>query len=489
MHVGKKKVRDEFRKPVTFLFITGAVLAVIYLYYSALPVALSVVLALAVLAVTGMIVSSANGFPNSFGLYIAGGRRGIGIIERLSKRDKWFWESFSEWGAVLSFGLLSYLIFRKKISRKVLAFGILCLLTIMLVVSQNLQLALAFITIPKIGTLGGSVAFQAPSLAMPPVYYLLVAVVVASGFLVYLLFLLVLNAAEILFSIGVAVFSSVAGHPNTAVLSQQLPGVLPLIPGITLPFFAGILALAVVLIVHEFSHGVLARRFGVRIKKIGLILFGVIPLGAFVEPDERRVSRLDKEAQDKIFIAGISANFLFMFVFFVLTVVMVLYVMPSFFRQGIVVVSTAPGYPAFNAIAPGSEILGWDGHRISNISSFLSAAGNETPFSTVSVLTEKGGYTFHTNATGRIGIGVREAMIAKRPGLQNGIANFFYSFFALAFALNFLVAIINLLPIPAFDGWRIYKNRIRSKKVLRALSLLTIALLLILALPLVWLFA
>ena len=43
------------------------------------------------------------------------------------------------------------------------------------------------------------------------------------------------------------------------------------------------------IIIHEFSHGILARVENVKINSIGLLLFAIIP-GAFVEPDEEKLN-------------------------------------------------------------------------------------------------------------------------------------------------------------------------------------------------------
>ena len=83
----------------------------------------------------------------------------------------------------------------------------------------------------------------------------------------------------------------------------QAPQVQIVLPGVDLPGQAiyvpivyGIIGLCTVLVVHEFGHGIIARVEGVRIKSIGLALFAVIP-GAFVEPDEEDVEKVNKKAR------------------------------------------------------------------------------------------------------------------------------------------------------------------------------------------------
>ena len=102
----------------------------------------------------------------------------------------------------------------------------------------------------------------------------------------------------------------------TATLVSQIPPenapppqVLLGLPGINpfIPLSYGILALAVAIIVHEFSHGILARKWKVKIKSLGILLF-IVPIGAFVEPDEEEMQALDRPKRAAIFAAGPGSN-------------------------------------------------------------------------------------------------------------------------------------------------------------------------------------
>ena len=87
-----------------------------------------------------------------------------------------------------------------------------------------------------------------------------------------------------------------------------------LIPGINqfIPLVWGIIGLAVTLIVHELSHAVLCRVEGVRVKSLG-ILFALVPIGGFAEPDEKELmdeSKLKRIQRIRIFSAGVISNFI-----------------------------------------------------------------------------------------------------------------------------------------------------------------------------------
>ena len=61
------------------------------------------------------------------------------------------------------------------------------------------------------------------------------------------------------------------------------PSEVILIPGITptIPLFWGLIGLIVALVVHEYGHGILARAHGMRVRNFGLLIVGLIPIGAF----------------------------------------------------------------------------------------------------------------------------------------------------------------------------------------------------------------
>ncbi|MFB6233617.1 MAG: site-2 protease family protein [Haloarculaceae archaeon] len=123
-----------------------------------------------------------------------------------------------------------------------------------------------------------------------------VAVVVMVGMLIFLLLAAV----------------SVAEQPTrTAVQNPQnalvIPGVNDFLP-LTV---AGeiVLGLVVGMVVHEGGHGLLCRVEDIDIDSMGLALFTIIPIGAFVEPDEDSRSGADRGAQTRMFAAGVTNNF------------------------------------------------------------------------------------------------------------------------------------------------------------------------------------
>ncbi|MEA3190177.1 MAG: hypothetical protein QOD77_759 [Thermoplasmata archaeon] len=81
-----------------------------------------------------------------------------------------------------------------------------------------------------------------------------------------------------------------------------IPGVNPFVP-----LWYGLAALAFTLVVHEAGHGVLARANGMRVKSIGLLI-AVVPVGAFVEPDDLDLKVASRRARLRVFGAGPAVN-------------------------------------------------------------------------------------------------------------------------------------------------------------------------------------
>jgi membrane-associated protease RseP (regulator of RpoE activity) len=84
-----------------------------------------------------------------------------------------------------------------------------------------------------------------------------------------------------------------------------IPGVNPIIP-----IWYGIIALAIAVAVHEIAHGILTRVGDLKVKSLGIVAC-IIPIGAFVEPDEEELKAAEKKKRMRIFAAGPSTNIVF----------------------------------------------------------------------------------------------------------------------------------------------------------------------------------
>jgi membrane-associated protease RseP (regulator of RpoE activity) len=116
------------------------------------------------------------------------------------------------------------------------------------------------------------------------------------------------------------------------VRAVKIPPLAPLIPYLPQLFNASylpafyftywIISISLVAIVHEFSHGIFARRANIKIKSTGFAFLGPF-IGAFVEPDERKMKKAKIKDQLTILAAGTFSNavlcvlFLIIFLIFI----------------------------------------------------------------------------------------------------------------------------------------------------------------------------
>ncbi len=155
-----------------------------------------------------------------------------------------------------------------------------------------------------------------------------------------------------------------------------LPGV---IPGLTL--VAWLVAIGSILLVHEFSHGVLLRAQGLKIKSVGGMVLVAIP-GAFVEPDEKQLRRAPILKRLRMFAAGSMANMLLGALCLALLLVLLV---P---KPGVYIYTVAENYPAEN-FTPGTRIYQLDDVQINTLDEYYDFMDNKHPGDNIWVVTER----------------------------------------------------------------------------------------------------
>ncbi len=89
-------------------------------------------------------------------------------------------------------------------------------------------------------------------------------------------------------------------------IALVLPGINPILPLDYIGYI--LLALVIAIIAHEFSHGILTFAQKLKVKSLG-ILYLVVPIGAFVEPDEEELKNAETKKRMRVYAAGPLANF------------------------------------------------------------------------------------------------------------------------------------------------------------------------------------
>ncbi|HPE63563.1 MAG TPA: site-2 protease family protein [Methanothrix sp.] len=227
-----------------------------------------------------------------------------------------------------------------------------------------------------------------------------------------------------------------------------------LIPGINqfIPWFAWI-ALFVTMAVHEFSHGILCRAEGIRVKSMGIALL-IAPVAAFVEPDEEELfgsedkrAKATRAARVRILSAGVIANFV------VAALALALFFGPVIGAiapvDRVVVVDVAPGSDADLA---GFEeqmiLLEADGVQIENLDGLI---GNEGGPTRLKLLRGDETETVDLDAEGPLRRGVVVSYVfdgsaAEEAGMVSGVT----------------ISEIDGVPTPDWNSFRSFMNGTRE---------------------------
>ncbi|MFB6121887.1 MAG: site-2 protease family protein [Haloferacaceae archaeon] len=140
-----------------------------------------------------------------------------------------------------------------------------------------------------------------------------------------------------------------------------VPGVNQFLPLSVAPEI--VLGLLVGLVVHEGGHGLLCRVEDIDIESMGLVFLTLIPVGAFVEPDEESQRRANRGSRTRMFAAGVTNNFAVALVAFGLLFGPV--VASIGLAPGVAIAGTYDGSPAAAAgIASGDRITAVAGTNV-----------------------------------------------------------------------------------------------------------------------------
>jgi len=286
------------------------------------------------------------------------------------------------------------------------------------------------------------------------------------------------------------------------------------IPGVIgIPFWFWIITIAIILIPHEFMHGVIARMEKVRLKSVGLLLLAIFP-GAFVEPDEKQLAKKGIWPRLRVFAAGSFIN--------ILIGLSALFIAQTFLwggavQPGLLITSVAPNSPAGLAgMKAGMVMQDFDGvpqigfsdysallllSKLPNITSesapqmmgqllLLNKLSKHSVGDSVSITATYSGQTAalsggslynivlgnNTRIPNLAYLGVTTSLNTASP------ANFvvLYPLLAFVWMLSVFVGIFNILPIYPLDGGLMveavakkYAGK-KSKKIVRAITLLTL---------------
>ncbi|CAD5243163.1 site-2 protease family protein [Thermococcus camini] len=235
-------------------------------------------------------------------------------------------------------------------------------------------------------------------------------------------------------------------------------GVQLVIPGITIPLWYGLIALAVVMVVHELSHGIVARAENLPLKSVGLVLLAVIP-GAFVEPDEEELERASLRTRLRVYGAGSLAN---VTTAFLAVLILNFAISPVLQPSGILVSGVLEDGPAYGILQKGDVIVAMDGEKITDMESFINFMNGTKPGQMVTLTVLRGGQELNLQLKlgthpdnpekGYIGIYPAQNVVSK-VGADWLVLPLFFTFYWI-YVLNIGIGLMNLFPLVPLDGGR-----------------------------------
>ncbi|MBI4894326.1 MAG: site-2 protease family protein [Candidatus Aenigmarchaeota archaeon] len=216
------------------------------------------------------------------------------------------------------------------------------------------------------------------------------------------------------------------------------------------PFWFWIISIFVVLSVHEPMHAIFARLAGVPVRSWGVMTFFVLPLGAFVDPDMRKVYRLTLMQKLKIFAGGSFGNFM------TAAVVLLVLIASSYIMFG---QANVPGGPADVAGLEGTieKVGSVEITHIGNLSSVLNATESG---STIQVATDRGTYEVVTAANPTTGhgsyIGVTFGLRPEYMAWKESVS-VFMQLLKWLLIFNIGIGVFNMIPMKPFDGGHVFE--------------------------------
>ncbi len=286
--------------------------------------------------------------------------------------------------------------------------------------------------------------------------------------------------------------------PNTpAGVSLIVPGID--IPGspFSIPLVTGWIALFIIITVHEFSHGVVARAHGLKIKSSGILFLGPI-MGAFVEPDEKEVAKASDPAQYSVSAAGPFSNILLAIaLFFIGSLILIPAIGAMTTPAGFYVSSVTEGFPAEKAgLKANEEITAMDGIPINKSADFFAMMKDVKPNDTIDLIAA--GRSINITATahpdglasGYIGVrGFTDKTELKKDNFLSkagyAILRWLEELLRLTITFSLGIGLINLLPLGPVDGGRmmqlslsrVVRDKKRAEKMWARISLFFLAVL------------
>lgn len=247
--------------------------------------------------------------------------------------------------------------------------------------------------------------------------------------------------------------SNMLSNPSVSRVLRELgPASNILLPGVNpyLPVFYGWVALITAMVIHEYAHGTQARANGMNVKSTGLVLFLIIPVGAFAEVDEKQLEDAGLEKAGRVLSAGPVSNVIAALAALAVFILLMLTLKPVV--DGILVVGLSANGTAYQkGMRPGDIIIGVNGEPTPDWHSFAEAVRK--------VYKLEGNITFRvsrngfSNYTFTLGKNISSSGILSLVPLKDVLENY-----STAFARSPLEGFVTYLMIPTVPFPWVYET-------------------------------
>jgi len=192
---------------------------------------------------------------------------------------------------------------------------------------------------------------------------------------------------------------------NITYVSGPSPQTYLLLPGINpvIPILYGIIGIVVAVVVHEGTHGVIARSFKMAVKSTGLVFFLIVPIGAFVEIDEKVMQNAKFRQTGRVLAGGPGSNIIVALVALALLLLLLGGLAPVQYN-GVDIGGVVQGSPAYNLytaheITPGDLIVAVNGTIVHSVNDLHDYMLRTLPNETLVVSIDHGGKVSNYNIT------------------------------------------------------------------------------------------
>ncbi len=268
--------------------------------------------------------------------------------------------------------------------------------------------------------------------------------------------------------------------------AEKLPFVFPINPIYFLPI------IFIVALSHEIMHALLALKNNVKIKSIGYAFFLIIP-AFFVEPNEKKLKKLESKKKIEIYSAGSFGNVL-LAIFVLALIFLISQIFNLIFEPYGIKYEVIPNTSAYYSNLSGI-ILYINDQRVKSVLELKNVLAKFKPNETIVIKTTEGDFRVTLgNESGRAFIGIKNVetyFVAKIKEFEIFKPAFYETldFLSLLFLISIAIAIFNILPVKPLDGGYILEEILkiilkeRYHFIFLTFQIFTIILLILIAIP------